>query len=777
MKIIKKDKPDTIPVPKCLQDIIPIKTISPDGIFEVARGKWSKTFKFEDINYSVAGREQKKTIAMKYAEVLNSLDPDIKAQITVNRRKMNMEEFEKETLMKKDGSELDRFRDEYNRIIMDAAKDANMLVRELYITITVNKSSYEDAKSALLRIETGLSSAFYGAGSELKDMDATERLHILYDFYRAGEETGFNLDLKDMIRHGRDARTYICPDTFKVFDDYVKMGNRYARILLIRELASYVKDNIVSRLTDINNTSMMSFSINPVPSDVAVQEVENRLMGIEKNIAKWQKRQNKMKLYSSKIPYQMEQQLKELKEFLGDLTTRDQRMMYVTMTIVHTADSLEELNSDTEKIINSGRSALCQIVPLTYQQYEGLNTVLPWGLNLIDYSRTMITESMLAFTPFYVQEVNDEKGCYYGKNKTSKGLIRINKTMLKNGNMMILAVPGAGKSVLGKNEGTYQYLSDPNTDVIFIDPEREYTLLVEALKGEVIKISTSGDTHINLMDINDAYGIEDKPVPAKVEFITSVCEQILGEAYITAGHKSIIDRCVRKVYREYVSNNYTGEEPTLVMLYEELIACKEEEAQDLALALERFANGTLNNFAKKTNVNTESRLLCYDLYDMGEQLWSVGMLVVLDNIRNRVSRNRFSGRRTIVIIEEMYLYLSRSYTAEFFFKLWKQIRKYNGYCVGITQNVIDLRKSDTARTMLANSEFVILLSQAEDDLEDLRSLLKLSEEQVQHVNGADEGCGLIKIGKTVIPFENKIPKDTELYRLMTTKPGEVMYGG
>lgn len=771
--IKKKIKTDKVPIPRHLQDIIPIRTIYPDGIFEVTKGKWSKTFSFNDINYNAAGIDEKKNFAHKYADVLNSLDIEATAEITVNRRRMNMPEFEHNVLMHNEYDGLDRFRKEYNEIMLDAVKDADMMVRECYITISVKKTSYDEAKNFMNRMETDLGTGFLKLGSKLKALDARERLHIFYDFYRAGEESDYHMDIKDMVKFGQDIRTYICPDSADFRDDYVMIGKRYARVLLLREIASYVKDNIVSKIMDINNTSMMSFSITPVATDEAVAEVEKRLMGVEKNIVTWQQRQNKRNLPASVIPYDMEQQRNEVREFLDDLMNRDQRMMYVTTAVVHTADTLKQLDADTDRIKTTARKALCQISVLKYQQFDGLNTVLPWGLNLIDFSRTMTTESMLAFTPFYVQEIHDAMGGYYGKNYISKSIIRINKSKLKNGNMMILAVPGAGKSMMAKNEMFYQYLSDQDTDVIVIDPEREYAVPVKALGGEVIRISASSRNYINVMDINRDYAIEeDEPVAMKSQFIMSLSEQINGDG-ITAKEKSVIDRCVKNVYEEYIGSGYSGDVPTLLNLNNELQKCNEPEARDIALALELFTTGSLSVFAHETNVNQDSRLLCYDLLDMDKQLQPVGMLAVLDNILNRVTRNRFSGRKTIIIIEEMYLYLMYPYSADFLYKLWKRIRKYNGYCVGVTQNVRDLRRSSTARTMLSNSEFVILLSQAEDDMEDLRSLLHISEEQMQYVTDADEGCGLIKIGKTLVPFQNRIPSDTELYRLMTTKPGEV----
>ena len=770
----KSKNPDIIPIPKSLQDIVPIRTIGKDGVFETVKGTWSKTFAFTDINYSAAGKSGKLAFALKYAEILSSLDTDTVVQITINDRKMDMQEFENSVLlpMKDDG--LDRLRVEYNNIMLNTVEESHKKVRELYITISAKKNCYEEARSFFKQIENDLAGAFIGIGSKLKDMDATERLHILYDFYRAGEEEDYDLNTEDILKSGTAIKSYICPEDFEKTKDYMKIGDKYARVLMINHIATYVKDNIISRLMDIDNTSMMTLTIVPVPTEDAVEDADKRLMGVDKNITSWQQKQTNRKLPSIVVPYHMKKEKEAVEEFLDDLTNRDQKMFYVTMTLLHTADSLDKLNEETRTIKKAARKARCRMVTLNHQQYDGLCETLPLGLRPIEYDRTMTTESLLAFTPFFVQEVRDTKGAYYGKNSISKNIIMIDRAKLKNGNTMILAKPGSGKSMEAKIEQVFQFLKDDNTDVIILDAEREYTIPTTVLSGEIIEISASADTRLNLMDINEAYAIEeDKPVTLKSQFIMSVCEEIMGDD-ISAGEKSIIDRCVRKVYAPFVANNYKGDVPTLTELYEEIKKCDEPEAQEIALAMELFVTGSLNVFAHESNVNQDSRLLCYDLMNMDEQLQPVGMLAVLDNILNRVTRNRYSGRRTIIYVEELYLYFLHPATALFFYKLWKRIRKYNGYCVGITQNVKDLRKSDTAKTMLSNSELVILLDQAEDDMEELMSLLKISEEQMKYVTNADEGCGLMKVGKNIIPFNNKIPKDTELYKIMTTKPDEAM---
>lgn len=778
MAKIKKNKRDVLPVPRMLQDIIPAVKVYSDGIMENIRGRYSKTYVFTDINYRTASLEAKKSIAEKYKEIIDSLDVRSRIQITVNKRKVNLEEFKKTTLLSKKVDGLDNFRDEYNRIMTDALKDSNMMVRECYFTVSIEKPSYEEAKKYFDDVEVSLSAKFGRIGSTIRPMNIDDRLHIIHDFYRDGEEAYYNLDFKNKVKMGHDFRAYICPDGCDLTgDDYIKIGDRYARVLVMRDIkASFLKDDIITFLQRFKNTSMLTLSISPVSTDEAVKQIEDAYMRVEKNIYNWQQKQNRRKMFAAVIPYDKEQQRDEIHSLLEDINERGQHLFELTVTVVHTANTLEELDVETESFIKASDERFCRFSVLKYNQYNGLQTTLPWGLNAIDFafSRTMNSDSMCTFTPFFVRDIEDEKGNYYGRNPVSGNVILVDKTKLKNANMMLLAIPGSGKSMEAKNEAFYNILADDNTDVIIIDPEREYTVPVKRFGGEVIKISASAGNYINVMDINKDYAIEeDAPIAMKSQFIMSMCEQIIGSG-ISAQEKSIIDRCVREVYEPYIENNYEGKCPTLQMLYDRFKKCEEDEARNLSLALELFVEGSLNLFAQETNVNQDARLLSYDLLDMDEQLRPVGMLAVLDNILNRVTRNRFNGRRTIVIIEEMYLYLLYPFTADFFYKLWKRIRKYNGFCVGITQNVRDLRNSQTARTMLSNSELVVLLSQAEDDIEDLSALLHISDEEMQYVKDADQGCGLMKIGKTIMPFKNIIPKDTELYKLMTSKPGEAL---
>ena len=770
-RIFRLDK-EKFKIPKCVQDIIPVKAIWEDGIFLVGKNKYSKSFKFLDINYAVASREDKEAMFLDYSSLLNSLDTGATTKITINNRRINKLDFEKTILLKDANDKLDKYRHEYNEMLINQAKNANEIVQEKIITISVYKDSVEEARNYFTRTSTELMNRFSTLGSKCIELDAKERLRIAHDFYRTREETSFHFDIHETMRKGHDFRDFICPDTTEIQKDYFMIGNRYGRAFFLKEYASYINDDMVSELTDLNRNMMLSIDIIPIPTDEAVKEAENRRLGVETNITNWQRKQNANNNWSSIIPYDMEQQRNDSKEFLDDLTLRDQRMFLVVITVVITDDTKEKLESDTEAIKQIASKNLCQLGILKYQQLDGLQTALPFGVRKIDALRTLTTESLAVFMPFKVQEIRHKDGIFYGQNAISKNMIIADRRQLLNGNSFILGVSGSGKSFAGKQEISSIRLRDPNADIIIIDPEREYAPLVKSLEGEVIKISATSNNHINAMDMNSEYGDGANPVILKSEFILSLCEQLIGSGNLGPKQKSIIDRCTANVYRVFQQGNYQGIPPTLQDFREQLLNQPEEEAKEIALAIELFTNGSLNTFAMNTNVNTSNSLICYDILELGKQLLPLGMLVVLDSILNRITANRTKGKNTYIFIDEIYLLFQYEYSANFLFTLWKRVRKYGAFATGITQNVEDLLQSHTARTMLANSEFIIMLNQASTDRVELAKLLNISDLQMSYITNVGAGEGLIKVGSALVPFSNRFPKNTELYKLMTTRPGE-----
>ena len=768
--VLKQDK-EKFAVPKKVQDIIPARAIWPDGIILSGRNKYSKMYRFTDINYAVASLEDKKGMFLQYCELLNSLDSGCEVKLTINNRRINRLDFEDQVLLSMKDDGLNVYRDEYNDMLIDKATGANAIIQDKYITISINRKSIEDARAYFSRVGSDLAAHFSRLGSKCIEVPAPARLQLIHDFMRPGEETSYRFDIRDHMKKGHDFRDYICPDSYENHSDYFKIGERFGRALLLRDYASYISDDMVAELTDLSRNLMLSIDIVPIPTDEAVKEVEQRLLGVETNITNYQRRQNMANNFSAVIPYDLEQQRRETREFLDDLTTRDQRMMFAVLTLVHTADSKKQLDNDTEEILTIVRKKLCQMAILRYQQLDGLKTAMPFGARHIDAFRTLTTESLAVFMPFRVQEVYDRSGIYYGNNVISKNMIIADRRKLLNGNSFILGVPGGGKSFFAKEEITYLMLTT-DADIIIIDPEAEYKYLVSALGGSVINISATSPNHINAMDMSDLYG-ETDPVAEKSQFLQTLCEQIVAGKKLQKGQLSLIDRCTENVCREYKARGYEGKPPTMVDLRNDLLKQPEKEAHDLALELEIFTRGSLNTFAKQTNVDTTNRLICYDILELGEQLRAIGMLVILDSIMNRITRNRETGKQTFIFIDELHILFQHDYSTQFIYRLYKRVRKYGGYMTSITQNVSDLLQSYTARTMLSNSEFIVMLNQAASDRLELAKLLNISEEQLSYITNVDAGHGLIKIGSNLVPFENSFPKDTRLYTLMTTKPSEV----
>lgn len=711
--IFKQDKEKFV-IPRSVQQVIPIETIWSDGIFKIGRNKFARTYKFTDINYAVASKVDKETMFLEYMDLLNSFDCGGTTKITINNRRLNKVDFEKAILIPMQEDGLDLYRKEYNNMLLDKATSSNSMVQEKYVTVSCYKKTIEEARTYFVRVTTELNSHFARLGSKCVEVNGEDKLRILHDFYRTGEESSFHFDIQESMRKGHSFKDYICPDTFEFEKDYCRMGDRYGRVLFLREYASYIKDDMIAELTDMNRNLMLSIDVIPVPTDEAVQEVEKRLLGVETNITNWQRRQNANNNFSAVIPYDLEQQRKESKEFMDDLTTRDQRMMFGILTMVHTAESKKQLDADTETLLTIGRKKLCQFSILKFQQMDGLNTALPIGHRKIPAVRTLTSESVAVLMPFRVQEIMDAGGIYCGENAISHNLIMCNKEKLLNPNSFLLGVPGSGKSFNAKMQIVFLALATQD-DILICDPEREYASLVEAMGGEVVRIAAGSRDHINAMDMVDGYGDGGDPVIEKSQFILSLFEQ-LDKKGINAKERSI--------------------------------------------------------FAHESNVDVNNRIMVYDILDLGKQLKTMGLLVITDAMLNRVTENWKQGKRTHIFLDEFHVVFENEYSGAFFNSAWRRFRKRNAFPTAITQNVEYLLDSVLASTMISNSEYIVMLNQAEPDRAKLATLLNISTEQMGYITNADAGCGLVKYGSSLVPFVNRFPTNTRLYKLMTTKPGE-----
>ena len=752
-------------IPWSVQQSIPIQRVYRDGIWQV-NGKYSQTWRFSDINYSLASYEDQRDMFTAYCGVLNSLPTDAVTKITIHNRRLNSSDFQHSVLMRECGDDLDKYRREYNRVLTEKAAASNNLIQDKYITVSVARKSAEEARAFFHRVDADLSKNLGRLDSGAKILDTYERLRIFHDFFRPGEEQFYKFDLDGTMRLGHSFKDYIAPDGMKFLSDHFELGGKVGRVLFMRGYSSYIKDDMITGMADFPRTLVLSIDLLPVPTDEAVRDVQSQIMGIESDITRWQQRQNARNNFTATVPYELEQQRAETKEFLDDLSTRDQRMVYANVTLLHMADTLDQLNADTETLLSK---SLCDFSILRYQQEDGLNTALPYGLRSIDVTRTLTTEAAASLMPFRVQEIQDMGGIYCGINAVSKNLLICNRKNLLNPHGFILGVSGSGKSFTMKEFITFIALATRD-DIIIIDAEREYGETSRALHGTVLELSPNSPHHINPLEIARGYGMGENPVAMKSELLMSICEQQMGEGQLGAFHKSIIDRCTASVYHEFIKSGGKTRQPTLFDWRNEVKRQPEREAQELALASELFVEGSLNMFAHETNVDMDNRLIVFDLYEMGEQLKPTALNVTMETIQNRVATNRLAGKYTWIFVDEVYLFFKYYYSAQFLYKAWKRFRKYGAALTAATQNVEECLRSETARLMFANSEFLVLLNQAATDRAELAKLLNISENQMGYVTNVEAGHGLLRVAGSIVPFANEFPRTGELYQLWNTTP-------
>lgn len=775
--LFKKSSPSPYHrIPKTAQDTIPIQRIYPDGVF-FSHGQYSMTFAFRDINYSVASPDDQLDMFMNYSAILNSLDTEATTKITINNRRLDHRTLAQTINMPMAGDGLDAYRREYNGVLYDMTAGSHATVQEKYITVSVARRNIEDARNFFKRASIELDKGFARLSSRATALSLHDRLQLFHDFYR--DATGqFTFDLKAAMSRGHDFRDAICPDAVQFKSDHFTIGDRYGRVLFLADYASYIKDKMVAELTGLDRNMLLSIDITPVATDEAVKLVNKQMLSIDTDRARFQSKQNRAGNFSAHIPYEMEQATAEAKEFLDDLTTRDQRMMFVYVTLVHTAASLEALNSDTEQIISIGRQNLCQLAPMKFRQEDGLNTALPYGPMRVHKreTRTLTTESTAVLMPFKTQEILDRGGICYGVNTISGNPIICNRRELLNPHGWKLGVSGSGKSFGAKQEIALLLLMvqedmSAGDEVLILDPEGEFTPLVTAFGGQSVDLSATSPNHINAMDFNRDYGDSQNPLVLKMDFLLTLFERIMGNRELGPKEKSIIDRSASILYEDYMKT-YQGQPPTLRDYHALLNSMSEPEARDIALSMELFSTGTLSIFAHQTNVDMSNRLMSFNLRDMGKQLKPVGMLILLDALLNRVTRNRDKGRYTHIFIDESHTFFSNEHSGLFLEDAAKRFRKYGAPLTYMTQNIEEVLRSPQARLMLANSEFLQLFNQSATDRAQLAEILRISDAQLSHITNAQAGHGLIKVGSNIVPFRNDFPKNTALYRLMTTKVGE-----
>ena len=761
---------------KSAQDSIPYKHIFPDGICHVGDKLYTKTLQFGDINYQIAQNEDKTAIFESWCDFLNYFDSTIKFQLTFLNTTANAKDYEKSIFIAPQADDFDSIRTEYTEMLHNQlSRGNNGLVKTKYLTFSIEADNIKIAKPRLERIENDLWNAFKRLGVQLTSLDGRERLRLMHNMLRMGGNDPFAFEWKWLAPSGLSTKDFIAPSSFEFKDKGTfRTGDKYGAMSFLQILAPELNDRVLSDFLEMESNLIVTMHIQSVDQMKAIKTIKRKIIDLDKMKIEEQKKAVRSGYDMDIIPSDLATYGGEAKKLLADLQSRNERMFLMTFLVLNTADSKKELDNILLQASGIANKHNCTLIRLDYQQEQGFMSSLPLGKNLIPIQRSLTTSSTAIFVPFTTQELFQSGGeaLYYGLNALSSNLIMVDRKQLKNPNGLILGTPGSGKSFSAKREITNVFLITTD-DIIVCDPEGEYFSLVQRLKGQVIKISPTSSQYINPMDINLNYSEDDSPLALKSDFILSLCELIVGgKDGLTPVEKSIIDRCVTLVYAEYLADPTPAKMPILGDLYDALGRQEEKEAKHIRSALEIYVTGSLSVFNHQTNVDIQNRLVCFDIKELGKQLKKLGMLVVQDQVWNRVTVNRAEKRSTRYYMDEFHLLLKEEQTAAYSVEIWKRFRKWGGIPTAITQNIKDLLSSREVENIFENSDFVYMLNQAAGDRQILAKQLNISPHQLSYVTGSGVGEGLLFYGNVILPFVDKFPKNTELYSIMTTKLDE-----
>lgn len=759
--------------PKSVQETIRYRRMVEDGVCEIVPGFYSKTIKFEDITYQLLDRDGKIDVFSKYCEFLNYFDPQIHVQISIVNRSIDKVDFRNQMFLKYREDELNDAREEYNKMLNEKMlQGQSNMIREKYLTFTIKATDYKTATQVLYRVENDILNNFKTFGAHAYILSGRERLALMYYFFNGAESFVFDYDY--LVRYDLSTKDFIAPDSFDFKNkNLYGMGQRYGQTVFLKDLPPDLSDKLITELSDLPINMNINIHIDSIEQDKAFDLVKQKISFMEQQKIDEQRKAINHGYDLEMIPWELRYSLDEAESLLDNLQNKNQRIFKFTCLIHVSAETLEDLDDYVYQVKSVARKNNCKMGDLDYLQEEAMNSSLPIGVNLVEIYRTLTTASTAIFIPFTTQELFQPGGMYYGMNSISRNLIFFDRKTLKNANGFILGTPGSGKSFAAKRE-MLNVLLNSDDEVMVIDPEREYTAIANGLHGEVIHISAGSKNHINPLDMTLDYSDSDDPLLLKSEFVLSLCELIIGgNEGLGSVEKTIIDRVTKLTYANYFSNPKTNQMPTLVNFYDILSQQPEEEANDLSLALELYVTGSLSVFSNPTNINISNRFIVYDIKDLGKQLKTLGMLIVLDQIWNRITVNRSIGRRTWIYMDEIYLLFQNEYSANYLFELYKRARKWGGVPTGITQNVEDLLISDLARRMLSNSDFILMMNQSATDKAELEKLLNISSRQGNYITNVSAGQGLLFSGNAIVPFTDSFPTNTNLYKMMTTKPDEL----
>ena len=757
------------------QQTIPYLAMYPDGICKVTEKKYSKSIAYDDINYQLAQADDKTAIFENWCDFLNYFDATVSVQLSFINRGTRSGGAEEVVAIPAQNDAFNSIRTEYADMLKhQLAKGNNGFVKSKYITFSVEADNLNAAKARLARIETDILNNFKVLGAAARPMTGYERLEALHSvFHPEGEPFRFSWDW--LTPSGLTTKDFIAPSSFRFGEGrYFRMGRKIGAVSFLEILAPELNDRMLADILDLETGIVVNLHIKSIDQTEAIKTIKRKITDLDKMKIEEQKKAVRSGYDMDIIPSDLAMFGGEAKNLLQDLQSRNERMFLLTFLVVNLADTKRKLENDIFAAAGIAQKYNCALTRLDYQQEAGLLSSVPIGENLIPIQRGLTTSSTAIFIPFITQELfQTGAALYYGLNALSSNMILCDRKRLKNPNGLILGTPGSGKSFAAKREITNAFLITDD-DIIICDPEAEYYPLVRRLHGQVIRISPTSTQYVNPMDINLNYSEDDNPLALKSDFLLSLCELVIGgKEGLMPVEKTVIDRSVRNVYRPFLAAPDPAKMPILGDLYDELLRQPEPEAARVAAALELYVSGSLNVFNHRTNVELSNRLVCFDIKQLGKQLKKLGMLIVQDQVWNRVTINRAEKKSTRYYMDEFHLLLKEEQTAAYSVEIWKRFRKWGGIPTAITQNVKDLLSSREVENIFENSDFVLMLNQAQGDREILARQLNISPQQMKYVTHTEAGEGLIFYGNVVLPFLDRFPQNTELYRVMTTRPEEV----